>query len=72
MGTGEKTDCQKSKSYDKKDLPLGHNAEATKKGNKKQSTTTYVNNCNYSTPDVVRMRGKTTISCDKVYIKTEL
>ena len=64
-----KTCCQKRKSCDKMGVGLGHNAEATKKRNKTHNATTYVNICNYSTPDIVRISKETTIYCEMVYIK---
>jgi len=51
---------QKRKSSDKMKVKLVHNAEATNRAQKKQTATTYVNICNYSTPDIVWMCGKTT------------
>lgn len=52
--------CQKRKSYAGKGGRLVHNAEATKTGEKQPETTCYVNICNYSTPDIVKIPQKPT------------
>jgi len=52
----EDTFCQKRKSSAEKDGGVVHNAEETKMGKKKHNSTTYVNDCNYSTPDIVKIR----------------
>ena len=53
MGQGRKTACQKRKSSGEKRGALVHNAEATKKEKNRPDLTTYVNDCNYPTPDIV-------------------
>jgi len=53
MAWPEKNIWQKRKSSDENTPGLGHNAGATKKDKKNQMPTTYVNICNYSTPDIV-------------------
>ena len=60
MGLRENIVGPKEKSSDEKEAPVGHNAEATKTGKKNRITTTYVNICNHSTPDIVAMRWETT------------
>ena len=53
MGLGEDPCCQIGKSSAEKKLPVVHNAKATRKKRKMHNTTTYVNGCNFSTPDIV-------------------
>jgi hypothetical protein len=60
MGNREKNHCQKRKSSVEKAAGLVHNAEATKKEHNSVKMTTYVNDCNYSTPDIVRQRQELT------------
>lgn len=67
----EKILCQKRKSSGKKGVVLVHNAEATKKEKKQPYLTTYVNDCNLSTPDIVRKRGETTYILFVVDIKLQ-
>jgi hypothetical protein len=51
---------------------VGHNAGATKTGRKQHNATTYVNICNYSTPDIVEDRQKTSYIWFWVYIKNAI
>ncbi len=69
MGFREDPGCQKEKSSAENGDGLVHNAGATKKDRKKHNLTTYVNNCNYSTPDIVEDRQKKPIYCEWVDIK---
>ena len=69
MAFGAETCCQKRKSYGEMGCGLGHNAGATKNAGKNQTPTTYVNICNYSTPDIVPVREKPTYILWRVYIK---
>ena len=71
MGIREKTHGQKRKSSVEKLGELSHNAEATEKENNPLKMTTYVNSCNYSTPDIVERSENTTYILFWVYIKTE-
>ena len=64
MAFGEDALCQKEKSSAENRYRLGHNAGATKKRRRKHNPTTYVNICNYSTPDIVETgREATDILC---------
>ena len=60
MGFGAEARCQKEKSFAENQHGLVHNAGATKKCSKEHNSTAYVNDCNYSTPDIVARRRKTT------------
>ena len=60
MAFGEDTLCQKEKSSAENRYRLGHNAGVTKKRRRKHNPTTYVNICNYSTPDIVGNRQRVT------------
>ena len=53
MGFREEARCGKEKSFAENPRGVVHNAGATKKCRKEHNSTTYVNNCNYSTPDIV-------------------
>lgn len=71
MAFGEDPLCQKEKSSAQNRCRLGHNAGATKKQHKKHNSTTYVNNCNYSTPYIVEKWQSTTDILRGVNIKYE-
>ena len=56
----EKPGSRKSKCLAEIRPPVVHNAEVTIIPIKLHNLTPYVNNCNYSTPDIVEVRRKTT------------
>ena len=72
MASREETCCQMGKSSAETGGKVGHNAGATKTGRKQHNATTYVNICNYSTPDIVENSEITTDILRRVYIKMQL
>ena len=72
MGFREEARCGKEKSFAENPRGVVHNAGATKKCRKEHNSTTYVNNCNYSTPDIVENSENATDILRGVYIKTQL
>lgn len=52
MGFGEAPGSKKERSTAKTRGETGRNEKATKNYGKKHNLTDYVNNCNYSTPDI--------------------